>query len=92
MRRKRLRWATSSWPIDGSEMFGHLAPWDNQCTPAIMTMSAALVEKWARAMGRFTRALTASHANGGKKAKPSQRARAGLSLLARALQGLANCC
>ena len=62
--------------IDGSEMFGHLAPWDNQCTPAIMTMSAALVEKWARPMGRFTRALTASHANGGKKAKPSQRARA----------------
>jgi hypothetical protein len=24
MRRKRLRWATSSWPIDGSEMFGQL--------------------------------------------------------------------
>ena len=49
--RKRLRWATSSWPIDGSEMFGHLAPWDNQCTPTIMTMSAALAESWARAMG-----------------------------------------
>jgi hypothetical protein len=44
MRRKRLRWATSSWPIDGSEMFGHLAPsytfWDNQCTPSIMTALA----------------------------------------------------
>jgi hypothetical protein len=44
MHRKRLRWVTPSWPIDGSEMFGHLAPWDNQCTPAIMTMSPALAE------------------------------------------------
>ena len=58
-----------------------------------MTMSAALVEKWARATGRFTRALTASHANGGKKAKPSQRARAKFcGTLARAFQSLANCC
>jgi hypothetical protein len=75
--RKRLRWATSSWPIDGSEMFGHLAPWDNQCTPTIMTMSAALAESWARAMGPVrTRPSGPRMQTEGKKRSPhSGRAR-----------------
>ena len=43
-------------------------------------------------MGRFARVLTGLACKRRKKAKPSQRARASLLLLARALQGLANCC